>query len=239
MSGFPKILHRVWLGNRVRPAAYDAYWEEWQRLNPDWTLRTWSESDLHLMDWPPNVRRVWEYLEHFGAHGGIMMDPARALAVQKADILGYLILANYGGVYVNCDMQPLRPLAHLFSQMPPGVDSFAGHEDDHYLCNAVMGSVAEGRIMRSILGELTEQRVRANPQMEVATGPHLLTQVYYSQGGKGSNLWALPRETFYYAHHGMIPFGQDAAQFEYAARAQGAIALHHWGHRTQEGEVTR
>jgi mannosyltransferase OCH1-like enzyme len=239
MSSFPKILHRVWLGTRARPAVYDSYWDEWRHLNPEWQLMTWTERDLDSLDWPDSTRRVWNYLEQNGAYGGIQMDAARAMAVQKADILGYLILANCGGVYLNCDMQPLRPLADLFAQAPPGMDSFAGHEDDHYLCNAVMGSVPNGRMMLSILGELTEARVRANPQMEVATGPHLLTSVYYAAGGKGSNLWSLPRETFYYAHHGMIPYGQDAASFEYAARAKGAIALHHWGHRTQEGQLGR
>jgi mannosyltransferase OCH1-like enzyme len=237
VNGFPRILHRVWLGDRRRPEAYDVYWAEWARMNPEWELITWTEEKLAQLDWPENVRRVWKYLEEHGAHGGIQMDPARAMAVQKADILGYLILANRGGVYVNCDMEPLKPIETWLRQMPPHCNAFAGHEDNHYLCNAVMGAGQDRRFMLAVLGELTEQRVRANPQMEVATGPHLLTQVYYNRGGRGSDLHAFSSLAFYFAHHSEVPYGANASGFKTAALEAGALALHHWGHRTQEGEV--
>jgi hypothetical protein len=72
--------------------------------------------------------------------------------------------------------------------------------------------------------------------MEVATGPQFLTRVVKEATVPGS-LTVLPQSAFYYAHHGSIAVGEDASAFVNGARAAGAYALHHWGHRTQEGEL--
>ena len=222
----PRVLHRIWLGDRPRPTTYDDYWRQWANLHPDWLQFTWTEETM------PPLRNQKQYDEcELTARAGVPMDHKRAVAVQRADIAAYELIYSYGGVYLNCDMQPLRPLDGLL-----GHKAFAGMEDDQYLCNAVLGGEQGSPFFDAVINELPVRMAsRPGAGMEVQTGPHLLTSIW---------LWAphlitaLPREAFYYAHHGDIQHGSDAAAYADAARQAGAYAIHHWGHRKQEGDYS-
>jgi mannosyltransferase OCH1-like enzyme len=224
----PRKLHRLWLGQRPRPALYDAFWAEWQALHPDWTLVTWTESNL-----PPLINgSVVDDLAVSARSAGIPMAHDRAVAVARADVIAYELMWRYGGVYINCDMQPLKSLEPLLEH-----DAFVGMEDDTYLCNAVMGAIPRHPLFQLLIDELPgNYSVHRGRGMEVATGPQFLTRVVKEATVPGS-LTVLPQSAFYYAHHGSIAVGEDASAFVNGARAAGAYALHHWGHRTQEGEL--
>jgi mannosyltransferase OCH1-like enzyme len=224
----PRVLHRIWFGQRPRPKLYDAFWADWQALHPNWTLITWTESNL-----PPLINgHIFEDLAVSARSAGIPMDHRRAVAVARADVVAYELVWRYGGVYINCDMQPLRSLEPLLVH-----SAFVGMEDDTYLCNAVMGAELHHPLFEKVLADLparySEYRDRG---MELSTGPQFLTSVVNSATMPGS-LTVLPQSAFYYAHHGSIRPGEDASAFVNGAYAAGAYALHHWGHRTQEGEL--
>ena len=56
----------------------------------------------------------------------------------KSDILRYELCAEFGGVYIDADFEPLRPIEPLLA----GVSSFQADELDDRPCNAILGSVA-------------------------------------------------------------------------------------------------
>lgn len=223
----PKRLHRLWLGTRPRPERYDAYWEAWQATLPDWELTTWTEETLP----PLRNQELFDSAPSFARSGGIQMAHDRAVAVQRADIVAYELVYQFGGVYVNCDMSPLRSLDPLLEN-----EAFAGLEDSHFLCNAAIGGVQKAFIFNKVIESLPD-RVRSHPSagMEVQTGPHALTAAARAYPRR---IRVLPIEAFYFAHHGAIRPGEDASEYAPAARAAGAYALHHWGHRTQEGDLS-
>lgn len=221
----PRRLHRIWLGGRQRPGRYDRYWAEWQDMHPDWELTTWTEENL------PQLRNAaaYESVALTARSAGISMTHERAVAVQRADIVSYELVWRFGGVYINCDMSPLRPLDPLLE-----FEAFAGLEDDVYLCNAVLGGIQGSPVFDQVIHSLRFRlREHAGAGMEVQTGPHALTEIARALP---SHITELPRETFYYVHHGAIPPGGDASGFEDDARRAGAYALHHWGHVSQEGD---
>lgn len=115
-SPIPRILHRIWLGDAPLPEAYRAYGEEWSRLHPGWEMRLWTDADAPR---PQGVER------------------ARNLA-ERADLIRYEILRRHGGVYVDTDVEALRPIDDLLV----GVEAFAAYEVPGRLCNAVMGCIA-------------------------------------------------------------------------------------------------
>lgn len=200
------------------PLVYDDYWRQWAALHPSWDRHTWTERDM------PPLRNQAEYAlcEHT-AGAGVPM------AVQRAATAAYELIWRFGGVYLNCDMQPLRPLDDLLDN-----PAFAGLNADRYLCNAVLGGEPRSPFFDAVISELPF-RVAANPHagMEVQTGPHLLTAVWWTIP---ELITVLPREAFNYAQHGLIRHGEDSVYTE-AARSAGAYALHHWGHRRQEGDI--
>ena len=115
-SPIPRIFHRIWLGAAPMPEEHVAYGEGWARLHPGWTMRLWTEADAPA---PPGVAR------------------ARNLA-ERADLVRYEVIRRHGGVYVDTDMECLRPIDELLE----GVRAFAAYEVPGRLCNAVLGAVA-------------------------------------------------------------------------------------------------
>jgi inositol phosphorylceramide mannosyltransferase catalytic subunit len=219
----PPIAHRIWLGARPRPTRYDDYWKTFQEFHPEWQLLTWTDDNLPYIE----NRDVFEEVRGRARSAGIPMDPERAVAVQQADILAYELVFQFGGVVLNCDMQPLRSLEPLAVE-----SAFLGMEDDWHVCNAVMAGSSEHPLFGAVIAALPSRVAQHRGEgMEVETGPRLLTEVWRSQ------LWdvtVLPRESFYYAHHGALGEALDASHLEDAARSYGAYMLHHWGHRAQE-----
>ena len=221
----PRLLHRIWLGDHPRPAVYDDYWRQWAALHPGWDLHIWTERNMP----PLRNQAEYDYCE-YTASAGILIDHQRAVAVQRADIAAYELVWRFGGVYVNCDMQPLRPLNDLLGHL-----AFAGMEDDRYLGNAVLGGEPRSPFFDAVISELPF-RVVAYPHagMRVQTGPHLLTAVWWTSPDL---ITVLPRKAFYSTHHGQIHGGGYAAAHVEAAHRAGAYATPHLGHRACMGDL--
>jgi inositol phosphorylceramide mannosyltransferase catalytic subunit len=88
----PRILHHIWLGRDPLPEEHKPWIESWKRHHPNWEHRLWTEDNLPLNPLRPEV-----------------LDRLRA-PVERADILRLEILYTHGGVYLDTDLECLRPL---------------------------------------------------------------------------------------------------------------------------------
>jgi mannosyltransferase OCH1-like enzyme len=88
----PRILHHIWLGRDPLPEEHKPWIESWKRHHPKWEHRLWTEENLPLNPLRPEV------LERLRA------------PVERADILRLEILYTHGGVYLDTDLECLRPL---------------------------------------------------------------------------------------------------------------------------------
>lgn len=216
MPAETQIVHRFWMG-RTMPEAYQEYEKQWAELNPGWDVTTWGASALDLF---PELDPIIQHLfDRDQMHNSI------ELAVQVADVMGYALIERFGGVYVNCDIQPLRPLVEL----PIPDRAWASYENnvDGRIVNAVIGSpIKHDPFWWALLKGLPE-RYFANPLAEMVetTGPAYLTDFARSRPGA---LHVFPTETFNPVHWKQIAPGGDASGFEYPPNAFG---VHHWGHK--------
>jgi len=226
---YPKIIHRLWLGPEAMPRRYREYGHRWETLNPGWSLRDWSYANM-----PPVINvGVWDAIRANGANPGMAMPPDQAIAVQRADMLSYELLARYGGVYVNCDIEPLRPMDDLLEVT--GDAPWAGYEDGEYLVNSAMGGHGHSPFWDLAVSTLPDRYFSMPGRlMNQQTGPWHLTDLAAAHGME-CGLVKLPREAFNYAHHSAVPPGSDASDFRGAAIEAGAFGLHHWGHRLTIG----
>lgn len=188
----PRVLHRIWIGSSI-PEQYEGYWRKWARLHPRWDRRTWRS------------RPYW--LENH-AEFDAAVSPA-----QKADILRYEILFRYGGVYVDCDVEPLKPLDDLL-----GCGAFVGYEDKTNVCNAVMGARPGHPLLRMLIERLPgSMKANAVAAINSQTGPGFLLSVVNSQTWDG--LVVYPPATFY-PYHWSLP---DPGVY-----SESAYSVHHW-----------
>jgi mannosyltransferase OCH1-like enzyme len=90
----PRTIHQIWIGPDPLPDEHRPWIKGWKRHHPNWNHRLWTEADLRggLDLTRPEVR-----------------ERLRA-PVERADILRLEILYRHGGVYVDTDVECLRPI---------------------------------------------------------------------------------------------------------------------------------
>lgn len=98
----PRVIHQIWYqGADEIPDRYRAFAAGWQNAHPDWEYRLWDRSacrDL-LAGRYPDFIPVWEKYP---------------LLIQRIDSIRYFILNTHGGIYLDMDMECLKPLDPLF-----------------------------------------------------------------------------------------------------------------------------
>jgi mannosyltransferase OCH1-like enzyme len=91
----PRLLHLVWVGKAKQPEYLQKHILKWKELMPEWTIRLWTNEDLHNEEVETDV---------------LMKIHEADKGTQKADILKYYIVWKYGGIYVDADVDPTRSL---------------------------------------------------------------------------------------------------------------------------------
>lgn len=230
-----KFIHRLWLGPDTMPEEYAEYGRQWQQMNPDWTLLEWTYKNIDLG--AMINRNSWDIAE-MTAKAQIPMDHQRAVAVQRADILSYELVYRFGGVYLNTDIQPIRPLDELVEQT--GERAFACYEGEYngrrYLVNAVLGGPKKHPFWKACIEDLPIRFFNSfGAPMETTTGPHLVTDIF-ERGWPEDQFVALDEYYFNPVHFGDIETGGDASDRVEWAKEQGAYGLHHWGHRKDQAK---
>lgn len=223
-----KIIHRAWFGSIPMPERYRVYGERLQEMNPDWEYRLWTEESILALGL--RNQAVWDEVSTVGGQSSTL--PGRSYeasrATQLADVMGYEVIFKLGGVYLNCDMEPLRPM----SAIPVAPDqAWGGMEGEGWVNNAAIGGPPGHPFWGQLVDELGRQwPARKHLPMEQATGPRLLTEISRQR----SDLVTLPAYYFHFANYTQVEMGGDAAAYREAAYAAGSIVLHHWGHHAPE-----
>jgi mannosyltransferase OCH1-like enzyme len=232
-----KLIHRFWGGDAM-PDDYIEYGLKWQALNPDWTVVEWrtEREDTPYVGSSIDVHKVineavWKSI---GSPPSGMRTDTTAMWTQRADMVSYEILYRYGGLYVNTDIEPVRPLTLMLSDDKMSVYPAAAMEDDTWLVNSAMWAPHEhSPFFKEVMDRLPE-RYFSMPQeyMNVTTGPHLLTHV-----ASYTPIVALDKSVFSHIHWSQVPPGQDAS-FVFDDLPESTIGVHHWGHRKNQRPQT-
>jgi inositol phosphorylceramide mannosyltransferase catalytic subunit len=111
----PKTLHYVWLGPKPMHPLMKDWQDKFRRMHPDWRLCVWRESPdlpLHMLlcDGQIVECRCPEFLSSCPTYS------------KRSDVWRYEILEQLGGVYLDTDFEPVKPLDGLLD----GVTAFAG-----------------------------------------------------------------------------------------------------------------
>ena len=124
-----KILHYVWLGPDEIPDGSAALIRGWERLHPGWQIKKWDESN-------------------FDCRGNAWVEAAmtRKNFSLAADIIRSYALLNEGGVYLDTDVELIKPLDTLAEDY----DFFIGFETGLWFGCAVLGARRGHPIMREV-----------------------------------------------------------------------------------------
>lgn len=221
------LVHRFWTG-RTMPWNYRRFGQRWEELHAPGEVQVieWGAGAIELF---PDLQPIFDDLKARDAgRNGV------EYAVQVADVVGYALVERYGGVYVNCDMEPVRP----FPALPERAWASYENDEDGRINNAAIGAPEpHDRFWRGLLEALPERYFsRRLDEMVMSTGPGFLTD-YAADHPRQIDV--LPMSWFNSKHWKTIRPGMDAS--DYVRRQDypdDAIAVHHWGHK-KDGRSNR
>ena len=216
----PRVFHQIWVGGPL-PDAHAEWAEAWQAMHPEWEYVLWDEDLIGLHGW---------------RFGGLRSRAPRIAPRHQgqfhADLLRLEILDRWGGVYMDTDMEPMRPLDPLLD----GVEAFAAWEEEPggrsghgWINTAVMGCTPGHPWMRTLVDNLTEhvenlhrKRVRRPNKL---SGPRYVTHLTKDR----ADVKIFPKLHFYpYLYTELDRIKEDFTE---------SYAVHHWNNRRREEGV--
>lgn len=166
----PKIIHQIWLGSTL-PQQYRVWQQTWIHYHPDWTYILWTDADIEKL--PLVNRKLYDICKSYGA---------------KADIARYEILYQFGGLYVDCDVECLQP-CDIFNHCCDFYASCDNAEKNSTIriTNALIGVKQAHPIMKLCIEKIGRQPIKPLAGAEriiAATGPGMLTAAFCESADK-------------------------------------------------------
>lgn len=189
----PRIVHRIWLDEPM-PERFRAFGEAWRDLHPGWTVKDWTCTcqldGLRLLG--AGIRKR--------AKTVIPRDWKRFVA----DVLRLELLHEFGGLYVDTDVEPHRPFDDLLMgrrvlvARSPNADA-RGY---HAITNCVMAAVPGHPYIRALIDGLG-RAIRDHGRQHLARmiGPWHLDRTYAAHEWPDVDVLDWPQVTPWLTHY--------------------------------------
>lgn len=124
----PKIIHYCWFGNKKIPKEFQTYIDGWKQLCPDYEIKKWTEENF------PYKKSIYAAQAYRAKKWAFVTDYAR-----------FRILYEYGGIYLDTDVELVKPLDSLLEKCETeNIQGFMGMERPE------TGDVAPGLICAAV-----------------------------------------------------------------------------------------
>ena len=186
----PKVFHFVWLSTDweneqpLAPSRVLRRIDSWKRLHPNWSVVVWTNA-LIQQHFPTLYKSLSKI----------------QTASWASNLVRYHVLASFGGVYLDTDIEPLRPLQSKLLISPFTVCERPRDGGQCKLaCNAVIASPRGNTEIREVASEAlrrTQDHIQKNPNgwYNVSlTGPTFWSETSISPG---TSFQVLPARTFF------------------------------------------
>ena len=194
----PKLIHYCWFGhNNISELGLRCI-ESWKKELPDFELKKWDETNFPIDDYSfaKEAYRQEKY--------AFVADVARLYALQ-----------HEGGVYLDTDMEILKPLHHLLNDT-----AFMGFETDEYVATGIIGSVPNGDFINLLLNHYKSLSFSMLSQPYIATS--ILDKLGFSINGESQTaegLLTIYSEDYFY------PYSIFARRTRFTPNT---VSLHHY-----------
>ncbi len=126
----PKIIHYIWLGGNPLPAITEKCIESWRIYCPDYEIIRWDETNL-------NINKYQFAKDAYDAKKFAFV----------SDVLRTDILYEHGGIYLDIDVELLKPIDDLLD-----FDTFGGFETSNLINPGLLwGTVPKNEDLKNIL----------------------------------------------------------------------------------------
>ena len=226
----PRIIHQTWKSNDV-PEPLARFQARWRALHPEFEYRLWTDeqNDAFVRAEYPALHRLYRSFPR---------------EIYRADMVRCLYLRRFGGVYVDLDVEPLRPLEPFLSACG---DCVLGAEPESHArkrrgkssmaCNAIMASVAGHPFWQRMIEEIERRAALPGGEPVGVSGPLALDAVYEAHGRALGVQVSDPDAFFPLPDLGAQSLPLDArsrkhfqSMRELELYPSASFGVHHWAH---------
>jgi inositol phosphorylceramide mannosyltransferase catalytic subunit len=211
----PRIMHFIWLGSSRMPSKKAQFMKQWMANHPEWKIMLWTDSKGLAVE--PLIDKINS-------------------SPQKADVIRYQAIHDYGGVYVDLDFDNFKPLDEIIDD--PNTSGFVCHENGEKqieisVSNGLFGFAPQHPVMRRAVSLVWHAQLNTE-DVNMKTGPRFFR--LRAIAGDLNKLRVLPPAAFY-------PIGYDDRDLIQNVTCRGttctgqfpqSYALHHWKGRSDE-----
>lgn len=160
----PKKIHYCWFGRNPLPERYKKWMDSWKKFCPDYEIIEWNEDNYDV------TKNKYMKQAYEAGKWGFVPDYARLD-----------IIYNYGGIYLDTDVELVKNLDELLYQ-----EGFAGFESDKYVALGLgFGAVAGNELIKDMRNEYDKYSfIDESGSFNLMTSPILQTQYLIERGLK-------------------------------------------------------
>ncbi|WP_288866399.1 glycosyltransferase family 32 protein [Sneathia vaginalis] len=159
MERIPRVAYYIWIGDKKKPKIFYQCLDSWKKYLKDFKIIEINEKNIDLNKYMENrffkecyQKKLWAYC---------------------SDYIRTDVLYNNGGIYLDIDMQILRPIDDLLSY-----DFFIGYESNEYLGVGLYGASKNCVILKDLL-DFYNQDIYTK---SLWTIPKILTSIVKEKG---------------------------------------------------------
>lgn len=202
----PKILHQMWIGPPA-PEELLRWMARWKALHPSWEYRLWNEGNMI----PLQNQDLWDRASSISP---------RAPEQFRSDVARYEILLAEGGVWVDADFEPLRPIDPLLD-----LPTFASKHEGRYVANGLIGVPPGHPAMAEAISRLPRS-VQSRRGAHHSSNSHISGPRFFTPIAQRAGLHLLDEHLFLPYSYTELERGTESFP--------GSFAVHHWHNRRRQ-----
>lgn len=179
----PKIIHYCWFGNNAKSRNIKKCIKTWHRFLPEFKIIEWNESNVDLNNAPQYVKDAYLYKKY----------------AFVADYFRFWAIYNYGGIYLDTDMQLTKSLDEFLTYV-----SFVGFGSKSEINGAIIGCNKNNSYCQELMNSYQLSSFIKEGKPNFVTIVDRLTEFYKSKGFELNNKLQIinnnalfPQEYFY------------------------------------------
>jgi len=214
----PKKIHQIWIGKRKLPKKYLNWMKTWKTINSDWEYNFWDDKKIKELNF--KNQDLYDSSNNVGF---------------KSDIARYEILNQFGGLYVDTDLECIKKIPEHFRNFD--YISCIVFDNSPQIANGVIFAKPNAKInsnvMKNILKSSNEESAL---DILNCSGANLITREYFKlEKEERDKILILPSNYFYPIPNFIIGNESDKEKFI----TKETIGIHYWEVSWMKGNLIK
>lgn len=156
MPQIPKTIHYCWFGKADKPESVCKYINTWKKYCPDYKIIEWNEDNFDITS-NTYVNQAYQQKKY----------------AFVTDYVRLYVLYNYGGIYMDTDVEVLKPLDKFLNN-----SAFSGFENNNNIPTGIMGAEKGNLWIKDLLDEYNDLVfIKENGTLDLTTNVVRITNL--------------------------------------------------------------